>query len=134
VNKEELQKLWEDERHWGHGSLGCYFCKEDPRLVVPKRRLIGGTFNLAHHSAIPLLTAIFLLLVVLIVVGFLGAGVILLESHQRQLVDGSDPTYKKHVSRNAEIPPTAVGGFVQIQPLNRKKRQPGFLFLSPFSI
>ena len=73
MNKEELQKLWEDERNWGHGSLGGYFCKEDPRLVVPKRRLTGGTFNLAHRLAIPILTAIILLLVVLVLMGWLMA-------------------------------------------------------------
>jgi uncharacterized membrane protein len=73
VNRDELHRLWEDERHWGHGPLGGYFCKEDPRLVVPKRRLVGGTFNLAHRLAIPILTAIILLLVVLVVMGWLWA-------------------------------------------------------------
>jgi uncharacterized membrane protein len=73
MNKEELQKLWEDERHWGHGWLGGYFCKEDPRLVVPKRRLVGGTFNLAHRLAIPILTAIMVVLILLVLIGWLRA-------------------------------------------------------------
>jgi hypothetical protein len=36
LTEDELRKLWEDERYWGHGPLGAYFCKEDPRLIVPK--------------------------------------------------------------------------------------------------
>ena len=43
MTSDELQKLWEDERNWGHGSWGCYFCKEDPRLIVPKHHLPGGS-------------------------------------------------------------------------------------------
>ena len=73
VNKDELHKLWEDERHWGDGPLGGYFCKQDPRLVVPERGYWGGTFNLAHHWAIPILTAIIVLLVVFVVMGWLFA-------------------------------------------------------------
>ncbi len=68
AEKERLRKLWEDERHWGFGSLGIYFCKDDPRLVVPKRGLPGGTFNMAHSWAMPILTAIIVLLVVMVVV------------------------------------------------------------------
>jgi hypothetical protein len=33
------------------------------------------------------------------------------ESHQRQLVDGSDPAYKKNCTKTKRIPPTAVGGW-----------------------
>jgi len=33
------------------------------------------------------------------------------ESHQRQLVDGSSPTYKSWSPLILEIPPTAVGGW-----------------------
>lgn len=57
----DLKRMWEDERNWGHGAFGAYFCREDPRLVVPKRGLPGGTFNMAHRWAIPLLTGLFLL-------------------------------------------------------------------------
>ena len=67
MQRDELQKLWEDERNWGHGSWGCYFCKEDPRLIVPKRRLPGGTFNMAHRAAVPLLTAMFVFLILLVI-------------------------------------------------------------------
>lgn len=48
MEKDELRRLWEDEQHWGRGSFGGNFCKQDPRLFVPKRRLPGGTLNLAH--------------------------------------------------------------------------------------
>jgi len=65
MNSDALQKLHEDERNWGYGWWGCYFCKEDPRLIVPKRRLPGGTFNMAHRMAVPLLTAIMVFLILL---------------------------------------------------------------------
>ncbi|MGH8530944.1 MAG: hypothetical protein ACRETN_14050 [Nevskiales bacterium] len=66
-SEEELRRLWEDERHWGHGVWGGYFCKEDPRLIVPKRRLPGGTFNMAHAWAAPIFAGIILMLVAMIV-------------------------------------------------------------------
>ncbi len=68
TKKEELDRLWQDERHWGSGSLGIYFCREDPRLVVPKRGLPGGTFNMAHAAAVPILTGIIVLLIILVIV------------------------------------------------------------------
>ena len=67
MDHDELQKLWEEERNWGHGSWGCYFCKEDPRLIVPKHRLPGGTFNMAHRWAVPLLTVIIVFLILLVI-------------------------------------------------------------------
>jgi hypothetical protein len=33
------------------------------------------------------------------------------ESHHRESVDSSDPTYNENDSTEVEIPPTAVGGF-----------------------
>lgn len=69
MQHDDLTKLWEDERNWGHGVWGCYFCKEDPRLIVPKRRMIGGTFNMAHRLAVPLLTLILVLLILLVLLG-----------------------------------------------------------------
>ena len=72
MKDEKLHALWENEKNWGHGRFGCYFCKDDPRLVVPKRGLPGGTFNMAHRLAVPLLTAIILLLIILVLIGFLG--------------------------------------------------------------
>jgi uncharacterized membrane protein len=67
MTKDRLNRLHEDERNWGHGSWGCYFCKEDPRLIVPKRRVPGGTFNMAHRAAVPLMTAIIVFLILLVI-------------------------------------------------------------------
>ena len=36
------------------------------------------------------------------------------KSHQRKLVDGSDPTYKEIGFRNLRIPPTEVGGISEV--------------------
>lgn len=64
----DQRRYWDDERNWGDGLFGAYFCKEDPRLVVPKRGFPGGTFNMAHRWAMPLLTGVIVLLVALILV------------------------------------------------------------------
>lgn len=69
MQSDGLNKLWKDERNWGHGVWGCYFCKADPRLIVPKRRMIGGTFNMAHRLAVPLLTLILVFLILLVLLG-----------------------------------------------------------------
>lgn len=46
----ELERLWQDPRHWT--PPGIYRCGEDPRLIVPKRRRWAGwTLNFAHHGA-----------------------------------------------------------------------------------
>ena len=45
-----LEKLWSDPAHWR--GLGIYSCKEDPRILVPKRRKWAGwTLNFAHPGA-----------------------------------------------------------------------------------
>jgi hypothetical protein len=45
-----LDKLWSDPAQW-HG-LGFYYCKDDPRTIVPKRnKWAGWTLNFAHPSA-----------------------------------------------------------------------------------
>jgi hypothetical protein len=45
-----LDKLWSDPANW-HG-LGFYSCKDDPRIMVPKRiKWTGWTMNFAHASA-----------------------------------------------------------------------------------
>jgi uncharacterized membrane protein len=51
----DYRKHWDKESNWRLGSL--YVCKEDPRLVVAKkRRWAGWTFNFAHTGSY-LLTA-----------------------------------------------------------------------------
>ncbi len=69
MDKEELQKYWEDEGNW---SSGVYFCKQDPRLIVPKRRKWGGwTINFGHKLGTVTLCAVigmpFLVLVLVLV-------------------------------------------------------------------
>src|SRR5262245_25377365 len=45
-----LEKLWSDADNWRGGII--YFCKDDPRIIVPKRPRWGGwTLNFAHGSA-----------------------------------------------------------------------------------
>ncbi len=47
---DENIKHWENEYNWKFNSI--YICKDDPRLVVPKkRRWAGWTFNFAHRGS-----------------------------------------------------------------------------------
>ena len=47
MTKEELEKLWADKNNWLWGAI--YYCKEDPRLVVPKPiKWTGWTMNFAY--------------------------------------------------------------------------------------
>ena len=47
MTKEELEKLWADKNNWLWGAI--YYCKNDPRLVVPKRiKWTGWTMNFAY--------------------------------------------------------------------------------------
>jgi len=51
----EIKALWADPQHWRWGLF--YYCKADPRIIVPKRvRLMGWTFNFAHSRAVSLLS------------------------------------------------------------------------------
>ena len=46
--KPEHLELWENKNHW-NGPI--YFCKEDNRLLVPKKqRYLGYTFNFANPN------------------------------------------------------------------------------------
>jgi uncharacterized membrane protein len=45
-----LEELWKDPKNWRWKVF--YYCKEDPRLLVPKRlRWTGWTVNFAHPKA-----------------------------------------------------------------------------------
>ncbi len=47
MTKEELEILWKDKNNWLWGAI--YHCKNDPRLVVPKRfKWTGWTMNFAY--------------------------------------------------------------------------------------
>lgn len=52
MNREELDRLWHDDRHW-RCFKEIYVCPEDPRLFVKKRTAFGWTFNFARKTAIP---------------------------------------------------------------------------------
>jgi hypothetical protein len=45
-----LEKLWSDPANWR--ALYFYYCKDDPRYLVPKRnKWAGWTVNFAHPAA-----------------------------------------------------------------------------------
>jgi uncharacterized membrane protein len=47
MGKEELEALWSKSSSWKLGMV--YYCKEDPRAIVPRRhRWLGWTINCAH--------------------------------------------------------------------------------------
>lgn len=48
MTREELDRLWASPKNW---SI-VYRCKEDPRVIVPRRRRwMGWTINFAHPLA-----------------------------------------------------------------------------------
>jgi hypothetical protein len=52
MTRQELETLWKDpsNRKWGI----FYYCKADPRVIVPKRlKWMGWTVNTARPLAIP---------------------------------------------------------------------------------
>ena len=52
MTPEEIDALWRDPRNY---KYGVYFCKEDPRAIVPRRiKWMGWTANFARPSAIPI--------------------------------------------------------------------------------
>lgn len=62
MDEQMYQKLWENEKNWGEGLCGWYFCKEDPRLWVPKRmKKMGVSINLGHPKGGATLVKLFLL-------------------------------------------------------------------------
>ena len=57
MTKQDLLGLWRDKANWGFGYI-YYYCKEDPRILVPKanpsgipKLRYGATFNFAHPQA-----------------------------------------------------------------------------------
>jgi len=59
----ELEQLWRDPGNWHFRFL--YFCRSDPRILVPKRiRWLGCTLNFANPFAVPFL---------LLLIGTVGA-------------------------------------------------------------
>jgi len=54
VTRDKLEQLWRDPVNWKRGLI--YSCKDDPRIVVPKKqKWRGWTINFAHRRATPTL-------------------------------------------------------------------------------
>ena len=67
MTREEIEALWKDPKNRKWGCV--YYCKDDPRVVVPKqKKWAGWTINFAHTKAIPTLA----LLIVLVLAPVLG--------------------------------------------------------------
>jgi len=57
MTENEINELWKDPRNWRVAFV--YYCKDDPRVIVPKRlKITGWTLNFAHPWAIPTLILI----------------------------------------------------------------------------
>lgn len=51
---QETDPLWADPANWRFGVI--YFCRQDPRIIVPKRlKAMGWTINFARPMALPVL-------------------------------------------------------------------------------
>ncbi len=63
MTREEIEAFWKDPRNRKWGII--YFCKEDPRVIVPRRiKWMGWTLNFARPSAVPTLLLFVAFLVV----------------------------------------------------------------------
>lgn len=61
ANKND--NYWHDPGSWKLGAI--YYCAQDPRIVVPKRRKWAGwTFNYAHTGAYALTVAVLAIAVI----------------------------------------------------------------------
>jgi hypothetical protein len=70
MTREEIETCWKDplNRKWGF----FYYCKADPRVIVPKhRKWMGWTVDAARPSAMPV---VLLLLAILVAPIFIVAG------------------------------------------------------------
>jgi hypothetical protein len=79
MTREELDACWRDPKNYKWGLI--YYCKADPRAIVPKRvKWMGWTVNFARPSAIPimlLLVAILLVPIFIVTASGAGRGVVL---------------------------------------------------------
>ncbi len=56
MSKSPFDPLWKDRNNWRWHVFYC--CKDDPRIIVPKRpKWCGRTFNFAHPKAYLVLVA-----------------------------------------------------------------------------
>ena len=74
MTREEIEACWKDPRNRKWGVF--YYCKADPRAIVPKRlKWMGWTINAARPSAIPVLLLLLAILAApILVVEAKGAG------------------------------------------------------------
>ncbi len=62
MTREEMENCWKDPRN---RKWGFYSCKQDPRVIVPRRfKWMGWTINAARPSVIPVLWVMIALVVV----------------------------------------------------------------------
>lgn len=62
IDPKILEALWKSPQSW---KWGVYYCKNDPRVIVPKRlKWMGWTINFARPSAWPTLLAMLLFLAI----------------------------------------------------------------------
>lgn len=73
MTPEEIEACWNDSLNY---KWGVYYCKADPRVIVPKHwKYMGWTLNFARPGAIPaLLGMIALLTLPISMVRFIGGG------------------------------------------------------------
>jgi len=63
MTREEIEACWRAPSNYKWGLI--YYCKADPRAIVPKRlKWMGWTVNFARPSAIPLVGLLFVVLAV----------------------------------------------------------------------
>jgi hypothetical protein len=63
MTQEEIEACWKDPRNRKWGIF--YYCKADPRAIVPRRlKWMGWTFNAARPSAIPVVLLLLAILAV----------------------------------------------------------------------
>ena len=74
MTREEIETCWKDPHSW---KWGVYYCKADPRVIVPKRwKWMGWTVNAARPSAVPVvLLSLAILAVPVFIVAAKGAGI-----------------------------------------------------------
>ena len=73
MTPEEIEACWKDPRN---RKWGVYFCKADPRAIVPKfNKWLGWTVNAARPSAIPILLFVGAILFVPAYIAAKGAGI-----------------------------------------------------------
>ena len=74
MTREEIEAYWKDSHNW---KWGIYYCKADPRVILPKRlKWMGWTVNFARPSAIPVVLLLLAMVTVPVcIVAIKGAGI-----------------------------------------------------------